>query len=225
MYSNLPHESEKSEGIYPRQRLDDISKCMADWDEKDVSKQLSLLLEDIKRKNLSLQQVKCIGIELSSMLIQSFSGNVSEISDFNVFSICEYQTVDELANIISGVSASVSSYLSSKTQLKNSSDIQRIMSIIDDNYDNSQFSLENMCSEFSVTPQTLRRRFKQATGTTMNDYMTNLRIEKAKKLLRSTGMDLSAISSQCGWNDQNVFIRAFKAREGVTPGRFREKVG
>ena len=71
-------------------------------------------------------------------------------------------------------------------------------------------------------PQTLRRRFKNATGKTMSDYLTSLRIGKAKDLLATTGLELSDICLQCGYADQSSFIRAFKAREGMTPGKYRE---
>ena len=60
------------------------------------------------------------------------------------------------------------------------------------------------------------------TGKTMSDYLTSLRIGKAKDLLATTGLELSDICLQCGYADQSSFIRAFKAREGMTPGKYRE---
>ena len=123
---------------------------------------------------------------------------------------------------ISELSASIKQYLESSETLCQDSDIHRCLALLDDRFDDCQFSLESLYDQFSISPQTLRRRFKNATGKTMSDYLTSLRIGKAKDLLVTTGLELSDICLQCGYADQSSFIRAFKAREGMTPGKYRE---
>ena len=54
------------------------------------------------------------------------------------------------------------------------------------------------------------------------EYFNAIRLEKAKELLVSTNMDIADIVSRIGYVDVSSFIRKFKARFGVTPGKFRE---
>ena len=217
-------QSESSE--YPRRQLNAFAQGLLNWDVDEIQAQLAGLVRTIRSGKLSLQQVKCVCMELST----SFMREVHNLNNshpfrterFDIFHICEYDSIDELVQHISELSASIKQYLESSETLCQDSDIHRCLALLDDRFDDCQFSLESLYDQFSISPQTLRRRFKNATGKTMSDYLTSLRIGKAKDLLATTGLELSDICLQCGYADQSSFIRAFKAREGMTPGKYRE---
>lgn len=213
-------------GEYPRATLNAFSMGLLNWDVEEIQTQLSKLVCEIRGGGLNLQQVKCVCMELSTAFMRE-AHNISsaarvETEQFDVFHICEYDSIDELVAHITELSASIKKLLESRETLCQDGDIHRCLMMIEGNFENSQFSLESLYDSFSITPQTLRRRFKNATGKTMNDYLTGLRLNKAKRLLAETQMDLSEISAQCGYTDQSSFIRAFKAKEGETPGKYRE---
>ena len=69
--------------------------------------------------------------------------------------------------------------------------------------------------------RTLKRRFKQATGLALIDYVQNLRIEEAKRLLESTDRAVDEISYEIGYEDASFFRRLFKRRTGVAPAQYR----
>jgi transcriptional regulator GlxA family with amidase domain len=72
------------------------------------------------------------------------------------------------------------------------------------------------------TPErTLKRRFKQATGVTLIDYVQNLRIEEAKHLLETSDQPVDEISCAIGYEDASFFRRLFKRLTGVAPARYR----
>jgi transcriptional regulator GlxA family with amidase domain len=72
------------------------------------------------------------------------------------------------------------------------------------------------------TPErTLKRRFKQATGLALIDYVQNLRIEEAKHLLESSDQAVDEICFAIGYEDPSFFRRLFKRRTGVAPARYR----
>jgi transcriptional regulator GlxA family with amidase domain len=72
-----------------------------------------------------------------------------------------------------------------------------------------------------VPERTLKRRFKQATGLALIDYVQNLRIEAAKHLLESSDQAVDEIGFAVGYEDPSFFRRLFRRRTGVTPGRYR----
>jgi transcriptional regulator GlxA family with amidase domain len=76
--------------------------------------------------------------------------------------------------------------------------------------------------EASNTPErTLKRRFKMATGVTLIDYLQNLRVEEAKRLLESDEIAVDEISVEVSYEDQSFFRRLFKRRTGLTPSQYR----
>lgn len=72
-----------------------------------------------------------------------------------------------------------------------------------------------------IPERTLKRRFKLATGLTLIDYLQNLRIEEAKRLLESTDRAADEISAAVGYEDPSFFRRLFKRRTGLAPREYR----
>lgn len=64
--------------------------------------------------------------------------------------------------------------------------------------------------------------FKQQFGITPLDYINRERIKLAKRLLNDTNKSITAISYECGFSDVNYFVRLFKSKESITPGKYRE---
>jgi transcriptional regulator GlxA family with amidase domain len=72
-----------------------------------------------------------------------------------------------------------------------------------------------------IAERTLKRRFKSATGLTLIDYLQNLRIEEAKRLLETSADSADDISAAVGYEDASFFRRLFNRRTGLTPARYR----
>lgn len=66
--------------------------------------------------------------------------------------------------------------------------------------------------------------FKSETGQTLNQYLTEYRMEKAKQLLSDPRYKISEISSKVGYTDGNYFGKSFKKYSGFSPSEYREKM-
>ncbi|WP_028550856.1 AraC family transcriptional regulator [Paenibacillus sp. UNC451MF] len=84
-------------------------------------------------------------------------------------------------------------------------------------------SLEECARAFNTTPYALSKVFKQVTGMNFIDYLTALRIDKAKELLGDSDMKVNEIAESIGFQP-SYFIRLFKKFENMTPGQYREKM-
>jgi len=72
-----------------------------------------------------------------------------------------------------------------------------------------------------IPERTLKRRFKLATGVAIIDYVQNLRLEEARRLLESSDVPVDEIGFAVGYEEPSFFRRLFKRRTGVSPGRYR----
>lgn len=73
----------------------------------------------------------------------------------------------------------------------------------------------------NIPERTLKRRFKIATGSSLIDYLQNIRVEEAKRLLEFGKLPVDEISIEVGYEDSSFFRRLFKRRTGLTPSQYR----
>ena len=82
-------------------------------------------------------------------------------------------------------------------------------------------SLSVLAEEFHLNPQYISQLFKNEIGVNFLAYLTNIRMEKAKKLLLSTPLSITEVAEQSGYGDYRVFTKVFKKSEGITPSQYR----
>lgn len=82
-------------------------------------------------------------------------------------------------------------------------------------------SLSVLAEKFHLSAQYISQLFKSEIGVNFLAYLTNIRMERAKKLLLSTALPIGEISEQLGFGDYRVFTKVFKKSEGVTPSQYR----
>jgi transcriptional regulator GlxA family with amidase domain len=82
-------------------------------------------------------------------------------------------------------------------------------------------AIRHVIEKAKIPERTLKRRFKAATGTTLIDYLQNLRVEAAKRLLESGPLPVDEISAEVSYEDPSFFRRLFKRRTGLTPSQYR----
>lgn len=108
------------------------------------------------------------------------------------------------------------------TNKKHIYDISKIKDYIDNNY-LENISLENLSKKFFINKYYLTRLFKNTYGMTINNYIINKKITKAKELLRFSNLNIDSIAKECGIDDSNYFSRLFKQIENVSPNNYRKK--
>lgn len=82
-------------------------------------------------------------------------------------------------------------------------------------------SLHILSEEFHLNSQYISQLFKNEIGVNFLTYLTNIRMEHAKKLLLSSSLSIAEVSEQSGYGDYRVFTKVFKKSEGITPSQYR----
>lgn len=100
--------------------------------------------------------------------------------------------------------------------------IEKVIEIINNDYMKYDLSLEGCAEKLGINPYTLSKAFKKVTGENFIDYLTEVRIDKAKELLLTTNKKIQEISINVGYQ-QSYFNRIFKKYTGFSPGQYRKK--
>ncbi|MDQ0903127.1 AraC family transcriptional regulator [Paenibacillus sp. V4I7] len=87
-----------------------------------------------------------------------------------------------------------------------------------------ELSLEDVAEHVHLNPYYFSKVFKQQTGETFIDYVTRLRIERAKEFIKDRQFSLKEVCYMVGYKDPNYFSRVFKKVTGVTPTEYRNQL-
>lgn len=85
-------------------------------------------------------------------------------------------------------------------------------------------TLEDVAQQVHLSPAYFSYLFSREQGQTLTEFLTTIRLEKAKELLKTNPtLSISDIAEQIGYDDANYFSRLFKKKTGTTPGLYRKK--
>ena len=105
---------------------------------------------------------------------------------------------------------------------KNRSILKTAIDFIDSHYMEEDISLNTVANVANVSANHFSALFSQNMGQTFIEYLTSLRMNKAKELLRCTGMRSSEIAGEIGYKDAHYFSYLFKKTQGMTPSDYRK---
>lgn len=90
-----------------------------------------------------------------------------------------------------------------------------------ENHLEESITIEWLCDSVRVSPALFRRRFREATGMPVHQYIIACRVERARELIEDTNLPMSIIASHCGFSSQSHLTAVFKRVTGSTPGEHR----
>ena len=168
------------------------------------------------------------------ILVEALISSVSFLEELGVSKDKSTEMLGELSNPLTFVETSESArgYLKSLLELmieyRNQLSDKKYTEIIDkakqyirDNYQNENMSLQSVASSVNVSSNHFSAIFRKETGETFIDYLTAVRMEKAKELLICTSMKTSEVGFEVGYRDPHYFSYIFKKSAGMSPKEYR----
>jgi two-component system response regulator YesN len=145
---------------------------------------------------------------------QSGSGNSRDLME-TIFSFAE------LSKFMTIFFTNIPNAISSQNRDENEDIIERIKEYIDKKYQNP-LNLDFIAGLFYMNPSYISHLFKVRTGETFSNYLTQVRIAKAKYIPKSTEKKPYQVAKQVGYDNEKYFFRVFKKETGVTPEEYRK---
>lgn len=106
---------------------------------------------------------------------------------------------------------------------KNNATAQAALEYIESNSSDYDLSLELVAQKLQITPQHLSKIIKLQIGKSYKEYLTELRIDKAKKMLSDPQASVMDVCFESGYNNVSYFIKVFQKHTGKTPARYRDE--
>ena len=197
-----------------------IRQALISGDMDAVDKCLEKLKSALRSENMNLFSFRRVYNDLiGAIMSQADVRHYSNAEIYDLFSLSSCHSVEELEQILRAVCENIISTRDPDERLPLIQKVTRIMSV---NYTDSDFTLSRAAELAGITPARLTGEFKTKMGMTPMDYLTMLRMEEAKRLLRQTDLSVSDVCRQSGYADASSFTRRFKQYANVTPLQYRQ---
>ena len=221
--TNLPE-------ILPRARkiTTSISQALTLENREVLDVRISDLLHFLKNTNMSPFAFRMIYSDVINTLIHthsaalSGSGSVQEI--YSIFSLTSCQTIDDLDELLRRLcDRLLREEIGTGSREGEEDGISQVTRYMEEHFSDPEISITALADAFEQSNARFSTSFKEKMGMSPLEYLTLLRVERAKELLASTEMTIRDISAQVGYYDPGSFIRRFKQVTGETPLQYRRR--
>jgi len=196
------------------------------WEE--VERKLDDLFQTILKRQLSIDYIYVICMGLISVNLSYFEESGHPIEDcfgdqfFPYNEIRNFETAEATFNWIKELFLKSVNYNSKHRNTRSSKIAKAAKAYIEEHYANPDLQLEQMAKHIYINPSYLRAVFKKEIGITINDYLTQYRLQQAKQLLSNNSMRLTEIAEKVGYNDAGYFSKSFKRFYGYSPSEYEK---
>ncbi len=211
--------------------IDNISAQMQNYiatgnDEGAIEFLHKNLENDIRQKHVPLYEAQAYCISILNVVTSAYRVEDSTVltveGQLPLKLLFLQQNTHEMEEILASVIRNVCAYVRENQQSPTTQLTSRILEYIQGQYGNVDLTLTSVADYFDLTSSYFSVFFKNNVGKTFLNYLTHLRMEKAKELMRTTNDSIAEISEKVGYASANTFTRSFKKIEQITPSQYRE---
>lgn len=211
--------------LYDQQKL---INCIKSGNTENLNAAVSDILDTNIKMGMTFDNAKILYQQLVTTGVQYLtekgeSIDTLEFSD-RIKAILDKQdvfmSIDNSKKFFLGLYNEIMFACSSISTHKSADLVDRIKNYVDEQY-TRDLCLEQIADDLMVSAKYVSRIFKDKMGVNLTDYICDVRVNKAKELLKTTNMKISEISAQVGIESRTTFLRVFKKRTGVSPNEYR----
>lgn len=122
--------------------------------------------------------------------------------------------------ILYSLSSIITEGRKSKTTDKAADIVCKIKQTVDKEYFSPELNLNRICAEFFYNPSYISFQFKKIVGVSFNEYLQNLRLQNALRLIKNGYTQVKDVAITCGFSDPLYFSKVFKKKYGISPGEY-----
>lgn len=177
----------------------------------------------------NVEIIKTRAIELIAFLSRAIIENkgdeqvIYQMTENCLHSITKSNDLTDLSYVLLEVLDKFTNLAFSNIVSNNLAIIKKSISYLNEHY-NSNPTLEEIADYVGLNPTYFSTLFKKETGVNFSNFMINLKIEHAKRLLKDTNLPLVTIAAELGFDSQSYFSNVFKRYVSITPKQYRQSL-
>lgn len=186
------------------------------------------VFNDIRSNNPPGEAARLVSIEMVSSLLEFVSESGCNIKSlfgegFNALDEIQSQKdLDGMESWITGLIQKIFAYNGMDKSKRPSKIVEDAKKYIDGNFARHDLKIDEIAKNVFVKYGHLCFLFKRETGKTINEYISDLRMHKAKELMDNGCQSISMVAAKVGYADANYFSKCFKKLAGITPSKYTE---
>lgn len=219
----------RSNGVYALDKEQELIVNVRNGDWDGTYRILNELLADILQKYPNdIQEIKTRTLELLVVMSRAAvegGANLKKLLSLNSRYMEEMMGLDDIENLCLWLLRITQKFVNSvdeSDEIKNIQVIQKAAEYMKANYI-EKLTIEDISQAVYLSPCYLSKIFKQGLGCTIMEFLTKIRIEEAKRLLRNPEYNVMQVAHKIGFDDPSYFTKVFKRNEGVTPSQYKRK--
>lgn len=196
---------------------------------ESIEKEIRDFIGKLKNKSISLKQLYFFYTEFLVELSKLIRGHRIEDLEKNILNInageemAGFSSLDSLGDRILELCIPVHERLNSEQKDNTKRIADAAKQYILDHYSETGLSVDDLCSHLGVGASYFSSVFKKDTGISFVTYLTDVRMNEAKRLLDTTDEKSYVIAGMVGYDEPNYFSYVFKKHFGVSPSKYRQK--
>ena len=205
-----------------------LTTCLNEKDFGAVKKIIGAIFKELEGKKFTEDTIRIFSIELLLLCMHKISigenNQTNGIRRDNLFDrLDKISSYDGLKAYILDVYQAACSECSQKGEKKAQKTPERVkevVSYIEQHYQEEELSVENIAKEFYINYNYLCVLFKKHMGITINDFITETRMQKALEMMYNGAFVVQEIAELAGYTNVNYFSKCFKKKFGMPPSQY-----
>lgn len=210
---------------FPAETAEKLTHLLRIGQWRDLDEQIDELFRIMRDRRLSLDltYVACMG--WVSVCLSHISEAGHPIEDcfgehfFPYSEIRKLETLDAVRSWVKELFRKALDYASAHKQTRSAVIARNASQYIEENYGDSDLSVEGLAGLLFINPSYLRAVFKKAIGMTVGEYIIHVRMTKSKELIGGA-LRLSDVAEQVGFSDPGYFSKSFRKFFGISPSEY-----
>jgi two-component system response regulator YesN len=197
--------------------------------EVELTQWIEELFVEFRSSPLSVELYKVHLIELVILLSKSFYEHIGSMSKTEdgllhpILHLLQYSTLTQMKQYIEEVCLSIVRGVAGQREHFYEDVVEKAILFLNENYEDPHLSIQVICDHLHLSSSYFSLIFKKETGETFVEYVTGIRLEKARELLRTTTLKAYEIAERVGFNNIHYFSMVFKKVVGVAPSEYRKQ--
>ena len=216
-YSQL--DAGKPRTSLPDRYLQQLRNAIHRGDSAETERVIDEICEKLRDDN-SLMGARMICNDILQVLAAEWN-EAHDSKVYNVYTLSECLSIRDFHDVLSELCGRLIAGKTDPDVSEHARTISLACSRMQEDYGSPDTTIGSIASDLGISAVTLSVEFKNVMGISPSDYLTSIRMEKAKELIRTTGMKIREISAAVGYEDDHVFTRRFKVYTGRTPSQYR----